>query len=44
MYEYEHFDGTDYTTFDIIETDYERMEITLAVTHIGKISVITYNY
>ncbi len=42
MYEYKHFDGYDYTTFDIIETDVDRMKITVAVTYIGRISVITY--
>ena len=42
MYEYEHFDGYDYTTFDIIETDVDRMKITVAVTYIGKISVVSY--
>ncbi len=42
MYEYKHFDGYDYTTFDIIETDVDRMKMTVAVTYIGRISVITY--
>ncbi len=42
MYEYKHFDGCDYTTFDIIETDAERKTITVAVTYIGKISITTY--
>lgn len=43
MYEYEHFDGYDYTTFDIIAADLDRRLITVAVTYIGKISVITYD-
>ncbi len=42
MYEYLHFDGCDFITFDIIETDCDRKLITVAVTYIGKISVITY--
>lgn len=42
MYEYEHFDGCDFITFDIIETNCDRKTITVAVTYIGKISVITY--
>ncbi len=43
MYEYEHFDGYDYTTFDIIAADLDRRLITVAVTYIGKISVVTYD-
>ena len=43
MYEYKHFDGYDYTTFDIIAADLDRRLITVAVTYIGKISVITYD-
>lgn len=42
MYEYEYFDGYDYITFDIIASDCDRKQITVAVTYIGKISVITY--
>ena len=42
MYEFEYFDGCDYTIFDIIETDEDRMKITVAVTYIGKVSIITY--
>ncbi len=42
MYEFEHFDGYDYTTFDIIETDVDRKTITVAVTYIGRISITTY--
>ena len=42
MYEYEFFDGYDYTTFDILETDVDRKLITVAVTHIGKVSVVSY--
>ncbi len=42
MYEFEFFDGCDYTIFDIIETDVDRMEITVAVTYIGKVSVVSY--
>lgn len=42
MYEYNYFDGYDFTTFNIIETDCERKTITVAVTFIGKISIITY--
>ena len=42
MYEYEYFDGYDYTTFDIIAADPDRKLITVAVTYNGKISVITY--
>lgn len=43
MYEYQYFDGCDYTTFHIIETNLDNNTVTLSVTYIGKISVITYN-
>lgn len=43
MYEFEHFDGADFTTFNIIENDSNRMQITVAVSYIGKISVVTYD-
>ena len=43
MYEFEHFDGADFTTFNIIKTDSNRMQITVAVSYIGKISVVTYD-
>ena len=43
MYEFEHFDGADFTMFNIIETDCDRMQITVAVSYIGKISVVTYD-
>lgn len=42
MYEYEYFDGCDWVTFDIVETNLDRNAITLAITYLGKISVITY--
>ena len=42
MYEFEHFDGYDYTTLEILETDVDRKLITVAVTHIGKVSVVSY--
>lgn len=42
MYELDYFDGYDFTTFNIIEIDCERKRITVAVTYIGKISVMTY--
>lgn len=42
MYEFEYFNGYDYTIFDIIETDVDRMKITVAVSHTGKVSIITY--
>lgn len=40
MLEFEYFDGYDTTTFNILETKHN--DITVAVTYIGKISVITY--
>lgn len=43
MYEYQHFDGCDYTTIHIIETNLDENIITLAVSYLGKISVITYD-
>ena len=42
MYEFEHFDGYDYTKFNIIETDIGHMRTTVAVTYIGKVSVVSY--
>ncbi len=42
MYEFEYFDGCDYTIFDIIETNEDSMKITVAVSYIGKVSIITY--
>ena len=43
MYEFQYFDGCDDTTFDMIETNLDKYTVTLAVTYIGKISVITYD-
>ena len=43
MYEYQYFDGFDYTTFHIIESNLDENIITLAVSYLGKISVITYD-
>lgn len=41
--EYKHFNGDNIVTFNIIEVNFERQEITLAVTNQGKISVLTYD-
>ena len=43
MFEFNFFDGYDFTTFDILETDFDRKIITVAVTYIGRIRVITYD-
>ena len=43
MFEFDFFDGYDFTTFDILETDFDRQTITVAVTYIGRIRVITYD-
>ena len=43
MFEFEFFDGYDFTTFDILETDFDRKIIMVAVTYIGRIRVITYD-
>ena len=43
MHEFEHFDAADFTMFNIIETDSNRMQIVVAVNYIGKISVVTYD-
>lgn len=43
MYELQYFNGYDYTTFNIIDSNGDRKEIMVAVTHNGKISVLTYD-
>jgi hypothetical protein len=42
LYEFQLFDGEDFITFNIVDINAERNEITVAVTDRGKISVITY--
>lgn len=42
MFEYEYFDGSDFTIFDIIEIDNVKNTITVAATYLGKISVLTH--
>ncbi|MFA6780406.1 MAG: hypothetical protein WCU80_11605 [Paludibacteraceae bacterium] len=41
--EFQLFDGEDFITFNIVDINTERNEITVAVTDRGKISVITYD-
>lgn len=41
--EFQLFDGEEFITFNIVDINTERKEITVAVTNRGKISVITYN-
>ena len=40
--EFQLFDGEEFITFNIVDINTERNEITVAVTNRGKISVITY--
>lgn len=42
LYEFQLYDGEEFITFNIIDINAERSEITVAVTDRGKISVITY--
>jgi hypothetical protein len=41
--EFEFFDGDEFITFNIIDINTDRNQITVAVTNQGKISVITYD-
>lgn len=41
--EFSHFNGENDITFNIVDIDTEKMTITLAVTNIGKISVIEFD-
>ncbi|MDY4592374.1 MAG: hypothetical protein SO434_03120 [Eubacteriales bacterium] len=41
--EFELYDGEEFITFNIVHIDTEKMEIQVAVTDRGKISLITYN-
>jgi hypothetical protein len=41
--EFQLFDGEEFITFNIVDINTERNEITVAVTNRGKISVITYD-
>ena len=42
MAEYKHFDGEDFITFNILSLDFDKNEITVAITNRGKITVSTY--
>ena len=42
MAEYKHFDGEDFITFNIISLDFDKNEITVAITNRGKITVSSY--
>lgn len=42
LFEFEFYDGEAFITFNIVDINTERKEITVAVTDRGKISVITY--
>ena len=42
MAEYKHFDGEDFITFNILSLDFDKDEITVAITNRGKITVSTY--
>ena len=41
--EFEFFDGEYFITFNIVDINTDRKQITVAVTNVGKISVITYD-
>ncbi|MDD3832243.1 MAG: hypothetical protein PHW00_06300 [Clostridia bacterium] len=40
---FEFFDGDEFITFNIVDVNTDRNQITVAVTNQGKISVITYD-
>lgn len=42
MAEYEFFDGENFITFDIVDINEDETEVYVAVTHLGKISLVTY--
>ena len=42
MKEYQHFDGENYITFDIVDINDNETEVYVAVTNLGKISLVTY--
>lgn len=42
MKEYQHFDGENYITFDIVDVNDNETEVYVAVTNLGKISLVTY--
>ena len=41
--EFSHFNGENQTTFNILEIDTDKKEITVAITHLGKISVRSFD-
>ena len=41
--EFEFYDGEYFITFNIVDINLDRKQITVAVTNVGKISVITYD-
>ena len=41
--EFEFYDGDEFITFNIVDINTDRNQITVAVTNQGKISVITYD-
>ena len=43
LQEFTYFDGESDITFNIIDINTEKQIITLAVTHLGKISIIEYD-
>ncbi len=43
MPEYDYFNGENFITFDLIEIDDEKREVTVAVSNMGRISVRTFN-
>lgn len=43
LQEFTYFDGESDITFNIIDVDTEKQIITLAVTHLGKISIIEFD-
>ena len=43
MPEFDYFNGENYITFDLIEIDDEKRDITVAVSDTGKISVQTFD-
>ncbi len=41
--QYDFYDGECFITFDVIEVNFDRNEITIAVTNRGRISVLAYD-
>lgn len=43
MKEYQHYDGEAFITFNIIELNEDKQEVTVAVTDRGRITIVSYD-